>query len=191
MNDQTPTQNLTKFAKARSFTGRHRTLVIAGAAGALLLGGGTAAAFAADDDPFESANSGGDQSGTSTDPTTGDDHGGDWDDAWDDHGDDDFVLPDAAIGEDAAVEAALAEIDGTVREVDLEGSADFPVWVIDITDADGIEWDVAVNALDGSILGTHQDDDSDDSDDDDHDDDDNDDHSGDRHDDDDDDRDDD
>ncbi|WP_112133976.1 PepSY domain-containing protein [Glycomyces dulcitolivorans] len=179
MNEQTPAQQPEAPQKARRFTGRHRTLVIAGAAGALLLGGGTAAAFAADlddaDDRFEDNGSTG-TSGTSLD----------LDDKYDDNGsDDDFQLPADAIGEDAAVEAALAEIDGTVRDTDLEGTVDAPVWIIDITDADGVEWDVAVDALDGTVLDSAQDDDSDDNDPDD-DDDANDDDSDDRYDDDDD-----
>ncbi|RRR97450.1 PepSY domain-containing protein [Glycomyces terrestris] len=182
MNEQTPAQQPEAPQRTRRFTGRHRTLVIAGAAGAILLGGGTAAAFAADlddaDDRREENNSTG-ASGTALDLD-------DKYDADDNGSDDDFQLPADAIGEDAAVEAALAEIDGTVRDTDLEGTAEVPVWIIDITDADGVEWDVAVDALDGTVLDSAQDDDQNDDGSDDHDADDDDDTDDDRHDDDDD-----
>ncbi|MQM25395.1 PepSY domain-containing protein [Glycomyces albidus] len=159
MNEQTPAQQ-PEAPKARRFTGRHRTLVIAGAAGVLLLGGGTAAAFAAD---FDDADDRREDNGASQ-------TGLDLDDQYDDNGDgsdDDFQLPAGAIGEDAAAEAALTAVDGTVRDADLEGTAEAPVWIIDITDADGVEWDVAVDALDGTVLDSAQDDDSDDGSDDD------------------------
>jgi uncharacterized membrane protein YkoI len=141
----------------RRFRGRQRTLVIAGAAGVLLLGGGTAAAFAADeiDDRDDRAEQAADDANGSDDR---------YDDDRDGTDDDDFVLPDEAIGEDAAVEAALAEVPGEVYDVDLEGTAEAPVWVVEVTDADGADWDVAVNALDGTVTDVFADDDANDDD---------------------------
>ncbi|SDL60917.1 Peptidase propeptide and YPEB domain-containing protein [Glycomyces sambucus] len=153
MNEQTPTQQPenSKFAKARRFTGRHRTLVIAGAAGLLVLGGGTAAAFAADlDDRFEGDASTG---GTGSSPDLDDKYDADDNGS----GDDDFALPAEAVDQDAAVEAALAEVDGTVTDADLEGTAEAPVWIVEITKADGAEWDVAVDALAGTVLDSAED----------------------------------
>lgn len=159
MNTPTDTQQ-PEAPKTRRFTGRHRTLIIAGTAGALLLGGGAAAAFAADLD---------DSDETRTDVTGDDDRRGqtgndDADDAYDTDADD-FALPAEAIGEDAAVEAALAEVAGDVHDTDLEGTVDAPVWVIEVVDADNAEWDVVVNALDGSIADVFADDDANDVDD--------------------------
>lgn len=158
MNTPTDAQQ-PQSPKARRFTGRKRTLVIAGAAGALILGGGTAAAFAADleDDRSE-------LTGNDTDRY-------DHDDADDvnevnEQYDDDFALPDDAIGEDAAVEAALAEVPGEVHDVDLEGTAEAPLWIVEVIDADGVEWDVTVDALDGEVTEVLLDDDADDTDDD-------------------------
>lgn len=157
MNAPTDTQQ-PQAPKARRFTGRKRTLVIAGAAGALILGGGTAAAFAADLDERDDR---AEFTGNDTDDRY------DRDDADDvNETDDDFVLPADAIGEDAAVEAALAEVPGEVYDLDLEGTADAPLWIVEVTDADGAEWDVTVDALDGTVAEVHPDDDADDNDDD-------------------------
>ncbi|WP_205326550.1 PepSY domain-containing protein [Glycomyces sp. YM15] len=156
---QAPAPDQPEAAQRRRFRGRQRTLVIAGAAGVLLLGGGTAVAFAADglDDREDRA---AEQAADDTDDRY------DRDDADDRDGtdDDDFVLPDEAIGEDAAVEAALAEVPGEVYDVDLEGTVDAPVWVVEVTDADGAEWDVAVDAFDGTVTEVVPDDASDDDD---------------------------
>jgi uncharacterized membrane protein YkoI len=160
MNTPTDAQQ-PQSPKARRFTGRKRTLVIAGAAGALILGGGTAAAFAADLDDDRSELIGND---------TGDryDHGGADDvNEMNEQYDDDFGLPDDAIGEDAAVEAALAEVPGEVHDVDLEGTPEAPLWIVEVIDADGVEWDVTVDALDGEVTEVLLDDDADDTDDDD------------------------
>jgi uncharacterized membrane protein YkoI len=151
MNAPTDTPQ-TETPKARRFTGRKRTLVIAGAAGALILGGGTAAAFAADLGDNE------ERGGIAENDT--DDRYDDRDDA-NGTDDDDFALPADAIGEDAAVEAALAEVAGEVSDVDLEGTAEAPLWIVEVTDADGAEWDVTVNALDGTVAEVHPDDDAD------------------------------
>jgi uncharacterized membrane protein YkoI len=138
---QTPDQP--EPTQRRRFRGRQRTLVIAGAAGVLLLGGGTAAELDAEniDDREDRA------------AQVADDDFDDRDDADDLNGtdDDDFALPNEAIGQDAAVEAALAEVPGEVFDVDLEGTAEAPLWLVEVTDADGAEWDVAVNALDGTV----------------------------------------
>jgi uncharacterized membrane protein YkoI len=157
MNAPTDTQQ-PEAPKARRFTGRKRTLVIAGAAGALILGGGTAAAFAADLDDNE------ERGGVAENDV--DDRFDDRDDADDANGtDDDFALPAGAIGEDAAVEAALAAVPGEVYDVDLEGTAEAPLWIVEVTDADGAEWDVTVDALDGTVAEVLPDDDADDTDD--------------------------
>ena len=158
MNTPTDTPQQPEAPKARRFSGRQRTLVIAGAAGALLLGGGTAVAFAADDIDDRAEITGNDT-----------DDRYDRDDADDLNGtdDDDFPLPADAIGEDAAVEAALAEVPGEAYDVDLEGTAEAPIWVVEVTDADGAEWEVAVDALDGTVAEVVPDDDTDDNDDDD------------------------
>jgi uncharacterized membrane protein YkoI len=157
MNAPTDTQQ-PEAPKARRFTGRKRTLVIAGAAGALILGGGTAAAFAADRDDNE------ERGGVAENET--DDRFDDRDDADDANGtdDDDFALPAGAIGEDAAVGAALAEVPGEVYDTDLEGTAEAPLWIVEVTDADGAEWDVTVDALDGTVAEVVPDDDADDDD---------------------------
>ncbi|MCD0446175.1 PepSY domain-containing protein [Glycomyces sp. A-F 0318] len=171
MNAPTDTQQ-PEAPKARRFTGRHRTLVIAGAAGALLLGGGAAAAFAADLDDADETR--GDVTGTDdsrgqngaaygTDGAAYGTDGTDADDVYD--GDDDFALPAEAIGEDAAVEAALAEVAGEVHDIDLEGTADAPVWIVEVVDADNAEWDVVVDAFDGTIADVFADDDPNDADD--------------------------
>lgn len=159
MNTPTDTQQ-PQSPKARRFTGRKRTLVIAGAAGALILGGGTAAAFAADLDDDRSELTGNDTAGRY-----------DHDDADDvnevnEQYDDDFALPDDAIGEDAAIDAALAEVPGEVHDVDLEGTPEAPLWIVEVIDADGTEWDVTVDALDGEVTEVLLDDDADDTDDD-------------------------
>ncbi|MDA1359163.1 PepSY domain-containing protein [Glycomyces luteolus] len=151
---QAPTPDQPEASQRRRFRGRQRTLVIAGTAGVLLLGGGTAAAFAADDID--------DREDRAAEQTANDaDDRDDLDDADDRDGtdDDDFALPDGAIGEDAAVEAALAEVPGEVYDVDLEGTAEAPIWVVELTDADGAEWDVAVDALDGTVTEVVADDD--------------------------------
>jgi uncharacterized membrane protein YkoI len=156
---QAPTPDQPEATQRRRFRGRQRTLVIAGAAGVLLLGGGAAAAFAADeiDDRDDRAEQAADDANGSDDRDDRDD----WDDR-DGSDDDDFVLPDEAIGEDAAVEAALTEVAGEVYDVDLEGTAEAPVWVVEVTDADGADWDIAVNALDGTVTDVFADDDGDD-----------------------------
>jgi uncharacterized membrane protein YkoI len=157
MNAPTDTQQ-PEAPKARRFTGPKRTLVIAGAAGALILGGGTAAAFAADLDDNE------ERGGVAENDV--DDRFDDRDDADDANGtDDDFALPADAIGEDAAVEAALAAVPGEVYDVDLEGTAEAPLWIVEVTDADGAEWDVTVDALDGAVAEVLLDDGADDTDD--------------------------
>ncbi len=165
MNATTDTQQ-PEAPKNRRFRGRQRTLVIAGAAGVLLLGGGTAAAFAAEeiDDRDDRA---ADVTGNDNDDRYDRD---DADDKYDTN-DDDFALPAEAIGEDAAVEAALAEVPGEVYDVDLEGTVEAPVWLVEVTDADGAEWDVAVDALDGTVTDVFADDDTDGADDNDGDDD--------------------
>ncbi|MDN3238952.1 PepSY domain-containing protein [Glycomyces tritici] len=162
MNAPTDTQQASnpdqpEATPRRRFRGRQRTLVIAGAAGVLLLGGGAAAAFAADeiDDRDDRAEQAADDANGSDDR---------YDDDRDGTDDDDFVLPAEAIGEDAAVEAALAEVAGEVYDVDLEGTAEAPVWVVEVTDADGADWDVAVNALDGKVTDVFADDDANDDD---------------------------
>ncbi|SDE29137.1 PepSY domain-containing protein [Glycomyces harbinensis] len=157
MNTPNDTQQ-PEAPKARRFAGRHRTLIIAGTAGALLLGGGAAAAFAADADETRT-----DATGT-TDDRRGQTGTEDADDVYDTDADD-FALPAEAIGEDAAVEAALAEVAGDVHDTDLEGTVDAPVWVVEVVDADNAEWDVVVNALDGSIADVFADDDDNDADD--------------------------
>ncbi|MEV3935174.1 PepSY domain-containing protein [Glycomyces sp. NPDC049804] len=152
---QAPIPGQPEAPQRRRFRGRQRTFVIAGAAGVLLLGGGTAAAFAADDlDDRE------DRNGQAADDRY------DNDDRYDDNGadDDDFALPDGAIGEDAAVEAALAEVPGEVYDTDLEGTVDTPVWIVEVRDADGAEWDVAVDAFDGTVTDVFADDDANDDD---------------------------
>ena len=162
MNAPTDTQQASTpdqpEATPRRFRGRQRTLVIAGAAGVLLLGGGTAAAFAADD--IDDRN---DRAAEQADDA---DDRYDRDDADDRDGadDDDFALPAEAIGEDAAVEAALAEVPGDVWDVDLEGTAEAPVWIVEVTDADGAEWDVVVDAFDGTVTEVLADDDANDDD---------------------------
>jgi uncharacterized membrane protein YkoI len=160
-NQQASTPDQPEAISRRRFRGRQRTLVIAGAAGVLLLGGGTAAAFAADDidDRDDRA---AEQAADNADDRY------DRDDADDQNGtdDDDFPLPAEAIGEDAAVEAALAEVPGEVWDVDLEGTAEAPIWIVEVTDADGAEWDVAVDALDGTVTEVVADDDASDVDDD-------------------------
>lgn len=151
---QAPTPDQPEASQRRRFRGRQRTLVIAGAAGVLLLGGGTAAAFAADDlddRDDRAAEQAADDRDDRDDLDDADDNGTD---------DDDFVLPDEAIGEDAAVEAALAEVPGEVYDVDLEGTAEAPIWVVEVTDADGAEWDVAVDALEGTVTEVAADDDA-------------------------------
>jgi uncharacterized membrane protein YkoI len=159
MNTQVDAQQ-PEAPKNRRFTGRHRTLVIAGAAGVLLLGGGTAAAFAADFDDDDDTRA----EATDTDDRSGQNGTGDADDVYDTDADD-FALPAGALGEDAAVEAALTEVPGEVHETDLEGTVDAPVWVVEVVDADNAEWDVVVDALDGTIADVFADDDPDDSDD--------------------------
>ncbi|HEX2143657.1 MAG TPA: PepSY domain-containing protein [Glycomyces sp.] len=146
--------------KNRRFAGRQRTLIIAGAAGVLLLGGGTAAAFAADnidDNDDRAPEAIGNDADDRYDHDDTDDVNG--------TGDDDFALPADAIGRDAAVEAALAEVQGKAYDTDLEGTAEAPIWVVEVKDADGAEWDVAVDALDGTVTGVAADDDTDDNDD--------------------------
>ena len=154
MNTPTDTQQ-PQSPKARRFTGRKRTLVIAGAAGALILGGGTAAAFAADldDDRYEFT-------GNDTDDRY------ERDDADDLNGQDadDFALPAEAIGQDAAVEAALAEVPGDVSDLDLEGTVDAPLWIVEVRDSDGAEWEVTIDALDGTVTEVLPDDDANDND---------------------------
>jgi len=163
MNAPTDTQQAStpdqpEATPRRRFRGRQRTLVIAGAAGVLLLGGGTAAAFAADDidDRNDRAAEQADDADDRYDRDDVDDRDG--------ADDDDFALPAEAIGEDAAVEAALAEVPGEVWDVDLEGTAEAPVWIVEVTDADGAEWDVAVDALDGTVTEVVADDDANDDD---------------------------
>lgn len=146
--------------KGRRFTGRHRTLVIVGAAGVAVLAGGAAIAFAADDNASDSNSAA--QAATESASSTWDDDNDGEDDYDDNGGDDDFQLPEGAISADQAAEAARAEVDGEVRDVDLEGTAESPVWEVDITDASGQEWDVVIDAFDGSVLSSVADDDSDD-----------------------------
>lgn len=158
MNAPTDTQQAStpdqpEATPRRRFRGRQRTLVIAGAAGVLLLGGGTAAAFAADDIDDRNDRAA-EQADDADDRYDADDRDG--------ADDDDFALPAEAIGEDAAVEAALAEVPGDVWDVDLEGTAEAPVWIVEVTDADGAEWDVVVDAFDGTVTEVLADDDTND-----------------------------
>ncbi|GAA2170727.1 MULTISPECIES: PepSY domain-containing protein [Glycomyces] len=159
MNAPTDTQQASTpdqpEATPRRFRGRQRTLVIAGAAGVLLLGGGTAAAFAADDIDDRNDRAA-EQADDADDRYDADDRNG--------TDGDDFALPAEAIGEDAAVEAALAEVPGDVWDVDLEGTAEAPVWIVEVTDADGAEWDVVVDAFDGTVTEVLADDDANDDD---------------------------
>ena len=153
---QAPIPGQPEAPQRRRFRGRQRTLVIAGAAGVLLLGGGTAAAFAADDlDDRDDRNGQAADDRYDNDDRYDDDNGTD---------DDDFALPDGAIGEDAAVEAALAEVPGEVYDTDLEGTVDAPVWIVEVRDADGAEWDVAVDAFEGTVTDVFADDDANDDD---------------------------
>lgn len=53
-----------------------------------------------------------------------------------------------------AANAALDKVDGTVTSAERDGTKDSPQWEISVT-ADNVEHEVAVNAVDGSIL-NHQ-----------------------------------
>lgn len=156
---QAPTPGQPETPQRRRFRGRQRTLVIAGAAGVLLLGG-TAAAFAADDIvDWDDRNE--QYSDDRHDDDRYDDRN-DTDDRYDDDrngtDDDDFALPDGAIGEDAAVEAALVEVPGDVSDTDLEGTVAAPVWIVEVRDADGAEWDVVVDGFEGTVTEVFADD---------------------------------
>jgi len=169
MNASTDTQQA-QAPKARRFSGRQRTFIIAGTAGALLLGGGAAAAFAVD---LDEADDRAELTGTNVADTDNDDRyeQNDADDVYDtddqyDTDNDDFALPAEAISADAAVDAALAEVAGDAYDTDLEGTVDAPVWIVEVVDADNAEWDVVVNALDGTVTDVFADNDTDDADDD-------------------------
>lgn len=79
-----------------------------------------------------------------------------------------------AITEAQAIEIALAEVPGEVRETELEREDGMQVYEIEIRTADGAEMEVAVDASNGTVLEVEADDadDGDDADDDDSDDDD-------------------
>ncbi|THV35615.1 PepSY domain-containing protein [Glycomyces buryatensis] len=121
-------------------TNRRRTWIIAGGAGALLLAGGATAAYAAESDD--------------ADPRLTD--AAEYEDAVEDTDDGDDLaqseLPADAYTADEAIDAALTEIEGTVDDVELEGTADAPVWVVEVVDADGIDYDITVDAFDGTVI---------------------------------------
>lgn len=71
------------------------------------------------------------------------------------------------ISESQAIEIALAEVPGTVEEVELENEDGMSVFEIEILTADGTEMEVEISAATGDVLEVEVDDEDDDEDDDD------------------------
>jgi hypothetical protein len=130
-----------------------KLLVGAIAAGALVVTAGTAFALTGGDDATATTSTGittsfptsSDDTPTSESPTTSDD----------------APSPAQAGGElsaDDAVGIVLARYGGTVREVEREWEHGRLEWKVEITAADGIEYDVRVDAGTGDVTSVDQDD---------------------------------
>jgi hypothetical protein len=130
-----------------------KLLVGAIAAGALVVTAGTAFALTGGDDATATSTgittslpTSSDDTPTSVSPTTSDD----------------TPSPAPAGGElsaDDAVGIVLARYGGTVREVEREWEHGGLEWKVEITAADGIEYDVRVDAGTGAVTRVDQDDD--------------------------------
>lgn len=69
-----------------------------------------------------------------------------------------------AVSEARAIEIALAEVPGTVKETELEREDGTQVYEIEILTADGVEMEVEIDAASGKILDVDREDDDDDDD---------------------------
>lgn len=61
------------------------------------------------------------------------------------------------ITQQAARQIALDARPGTVREIELDDENDRTVWKIDVNGTDGVRWEVAVDALTGTVLRNERD----------------------------------
>ncbi|CAM3126208.1 PepSY domain-containing protein [Stackebrandtia soli] len=138
----------------KSLQTRRRTWIITGAAGALILGSAVAAgaAFADDEDPQRDP-------GTVTAESVGDRDDDDRED--DDRDDEDGVsVPSDMISPADAADVAVAEIgDGLVTSVELDDDGNLLVWDVDAVDADQVEHELTIHAVDGTVLSHEKEDD--------------------------------
>lgn len=140
-----------------------RNVTIAAVTAAVLIGGTAAATVAfADDDGDRRA-------GTSTQqPSSGKERSDDRDDGrYDDRDGRSTGTRATLISLDQAVAAALKSVPGTVTEAELDDDGDDDdngrtVWELDVYGSDKTWHDVTVDATDGKVLKTREDDDNDD-----------------------------
>ncbi|WP_336113927.1 PepSY domain-containing protein [Streptomyces sp. PTD9-10] len=134
-------------ARLRTLTSRRRTVAAVLAATVVHGGAGaaTATAFADDSDH--------DDTQVAATNSPGHDH--------DDHDNDATLIKNAKVDIKKAADTATNSVSDTVTAVDLEGSQGKPVWKVDVTDSQGTEHEVTVNATDGKVTATKADQDND------------------------------